>query len=179
MRALAFADLPACLCLPQGKKYMTIDLLVKWVNSEEFLGGKSKCEDTGIEVDERERLEKFGISFPIDRDVVYGWMKKAGATCERRPRERHLRAAREGVEDPEGAPQRARFRRRVHSQHGGVRPQCNFISNSSARLPPQCLPRARIAHTAAPGRPGRHHVGKWGQNARNYIDPESPSLMAK
>jgi len=62
---------------------MTIDLLVKWVNSEEFLGGKSKCEDTGIEVDERERLEKFGISFPIDRDVVYGWMQKAGATCER------------------------------------------------------------------------------------------------
>jgi hypothetical protein len=41
---------------------LTIDLLVKWVNSEEFLGGKSKCEDTGIEVDERERLEKFGIS---------------------------------------------------------------------------------------------------------------------
>ena len=77
--------------------------------------------------------------------------------------EKFSNAAREGVEDPEGAPQRARFRRRVHSQHGGVRPQCNFISNSSARLPPQCLPRARIAHTAAPGRPGRHHVGKWGQ----------------
>ena len=72
------------------EKYLTIDKTVEFVNGTKFLGGKMRDEqgnvildDDGNEIFERDRLEKYGVEFPVCRDTVFHWMIRAGAVCTR------------------------------------------------------------------------------------------------
>eukprot|EP01043_Picozoa_sp_COSAG02_P043525 COSAG02_NODE_3799_length_6215_cov_11.385710_1_plen_882_part_00 len=72
------------------EKYLTIDKTEEFVNGPKFLGGKMKDEDgntvlddDGNELLEKDRLEKYGVKFPVCRDTVWHWMLRAGAQCTR------------------------------------------------------------------------------------------------
>ena len=54
-----------------SEKYLTIDKTMEFVNSEKFLG----------EQEEKERLKKYKVNFPVCRDTVFHWMLRAGAVA--------------------------------------------------------------------------------------------------
>ena len=65
-------------------KYITVDIVTTFVNSEKFLGAVDDVEgDAGAAgpqlLTERENLAKYNITFPIGRKAVWGWMHKCGA----------------------------------------------------------------------------------------------------
>jgi hypothetical protein len=58
--------------LKTNKKHLTVDIATDWVNSEEFLGNEK----------EKKVLAAYGVSFPVGRSIVHGWMLKVGGTVE-------------------------------------------------------------------------------------------------
>jgi hypothetical protein len=65
-------------------RYLTVDIVTEFVNSDQFLGATDDVEgEKGAagpkHLSERDALAKYNISFPIGRNAVWRWMHKCGA----------------------------------------------------------------------------------------------------
>jgi len=117
---------------------------------------------------EQERVEEAAAAAKAkeESDAAAAWRtthafptpRTTPSRCSRRLLEKALktRKAHRNAHDFDGA----FIRNMVARGHNAISPR--LLTPTCTHLHPPMPAHARIAHTAAPGRLGRHHVGKWG-----------------